>query len=93
MAVAGGRNETLKERVEHDGANMSVTLVGLQEGDVFKYFKLWKPVYKVIPKGRTSVARLTIGYEKLNENVPDPNDYVDFMVSIVKDVDAHITKA
>ncbi|KAJ4709981.1 MLP-like protein 28 [Melia azedarach] len=87
-----GRNETYKERVEHDDVDMSVTLVGL-EGDVFRYFKSWKPVYKVIPKGKGSVARLSIEYEKLNESAPDPNAYVDFMVSIAKDVDAHITKA
>lgn len=91
---AEGRTETFKEKVEHDDANMSVTLIGL-EGDVFKHFKSWLPVYKVSPKGdgsAGSIATCSIAYEKLNANVPDPVAYVDFMVSITKDVADHITK-
>ncbi|KAK3211999.1 hypothetical protein Dsin_016705 [Dipteronia sinensis] len=86
-----GREETFKERVELDEANKTVSLIGL-EGDIFNYFKTWKPVFKATPKddGSGSVANLTIEYEKLHDGVADPKAYIEFMTSIAKDVDDHI---
>ncbi|KAH7565002.1 hypothetical protein ACOSQ2_021282 [Xanthoceras sorbifolium] len=86
-----GKQETYKERVELDEANKTVSLVGL-EGDVFKYFKSWKPVLKATPKadGSGSMANLTIEYEKLHDAIADPKAYMELLTSIVKDVDDHI---
>ncbi|KAL5778886.1 hypothetical protein ACOSQ2_009623 [Xanthoceras sorbifolium] len=86
-----GKQETYKERVELDEANKTVSLVGL-EGDIFKYVKSWTTVFKAIPKadGSGSVANVTIEYEKLHDAIADPKAYMEFLTSVVKDVDDHI---
>ena len=87
-----GESGVFKEKVELDDANRSVTLVGI-EGDVMKDYKTFKPIYQVVPKGTGSLAKLSIEYEKVRDDVPAPNKYVTLMVNITKDLDAHIMKA
>ncbi|XP_021823272.1 MLP-like protein 28 [Prunus avium] len=81
-----------KEKVEYNDENKSITLNGV-EGDVFRYFKSFKPVYQFTQKDEGSTATLSIAYEKLNDNVAAPDKYVGLMVNIVKDLDAHFIKA
>lgn len=81
-----------KEKVEYNDENKSITLNGV-EGDVFKYFKSFKPVYQFTQKDEGSIATLSIAYEKLNDKVAAPDKYVGLMVNIVKDLDAHFIKA
>ncbi|KAJ4833369.1 hypothetical protein Tsubulata_045570, partial [Turnera subulata] len=88
----GGKRETFKEKVEVDEANMTVKLIGL-EGDPMKIYKVFNPMYKVEPKGQGTLATLSIEYEKVNENVPNPDNYVDFMVSHFKEIAAAIGNA
>ncbi|EXC27073.1 MLP-like protein 328 [Morus notabilis] len=89
-----GTSGVFKEKVEFDDENKAVILNGF-EGDVFNEYKLFKPVYHVVPnpKGRGSIAKLSIEYEKLNEGVPPPDKYVKLMVNISKDLDVHFGKA
>ncbi|KAB1205745.1 MLP-like protein 43 [Morella rubra] len=87
-----GNAEVFKEKVEFDDANRKVSLVGV-EGDVMRYYKNIKPIYQVTPKGDGSVAKLSIEYEKLREDVPAPDKYLTMMVNITKDIDAHLVKA
>ena len=87
-----GKQEWFKEKVELDDQNNKVTLIG-QEGDVFKHYRSFKPVYHVVPKGEGSLAKLSIEYEKLDASVPPPNKYLNMMVNITKDIDAHFQKA
>ncbi|KAK0573883.1 hypothetical protein LWI29_015018 [Acer saccharum] len=85
-----GREESYKEKVEIDDENLSVTLVGL-EGDVFKNYKSWKATFQATPKGDgSSVIKHILEYEKLNQDVPVPNPYLDFLVSITKDIASHL---
>ncbi|GAV73790.1 Bet_v_1 domain-containing protein [Cephalotus follicularis] len=91
--TSGGKTETFKEKVEFDDENLKVTLVGL-EGDVFKYYKSYKGIFHYVPKGEGTLAKVALEYEKLSEDVPDPiNEYLDFVVSFTKDMDAHLVKA
>ncbi|KAJ4849872.1 hypothetical protein Tsubulata_045307 [Turnera subulata] len=79
----GGRRETYKERVEVDEANNIVKLTGL-EGDPLKIYKVLNPTYNLEPKGEgRSLATLTLEYEKVNENVPNPDIYIDFKLVTV----------
>ncbi|CAN6549609.1 unnamed protein product [Malus baccata var. baccata] len=82
-----------KEQVELDDENKAATLKGL-EGEVFKYYKSFKGVYKFTQKDEgTCIANLWIEYEKLNENVEAPDRYVGLMVKLVQDLDAHLLGA
>ena len=84
---------TFKERVELDDANKAVILHGL-EGDVFQYYKSFKPVYQFVHRDEGSnIAKVSIEYEKLSEEVAAPDKYIRLMTNLVKDLDAHFIKA
>nr|XP_023898871.1 MLP-like protein 34 [Quercus suber] len=54
----------------------------------------WKfTVGKVVPKSEGGSVKVTLEYEKLNKNVPPPTMYLDLIVNIIKDIDAHVLKA
>ncbi|PON66662.1 Major latex protein domain containing protein [Trema orientale] len=87
-----GNDETFKERVEFDDETKTVRLVGL-EGDVFKYYKSFTPVYQLIPKGEGSLVKSSIEYEKLSEDVPAPDKYLVMAINMARDIDEHLSKA
>ncbi|KAJ6903181.1 MLP-like protein 43 [Populus alba x Populus x berolinensis] len=87
-----GKQEVFKEKVVVDEEKNTLALTGL-EGDVMTRYKLFNPTYHLTPKGDGSLARLIVEYEKLNENIPVPDKYMDFMVTVTKDIDASLTKA
>ncbi|KAJ4849873.1 hypothetical protein Tsubulata_045308 [Turnera subulata] len=88
----GGKRESLKERVELDEANKIIKFTVL-EGDVMKMYKVFNPIYKLEAKGQGTLATLVIEYEKVNEDVPNPDIYLDFMLGRTKEIDAAIGKA
>ncbi|PKI45784.1 MLP-like protein 328 [Punica granatum] len=83
-----GKSGVFKEKVEFDDASMTITLHGI-EGDVYNEYKVYRPICKVVPKNRGSVAKLVIEYERVNEDAPIPNKFMDLFVSMTKDIDAH----
>ncbi|KAJ8770250.1 hypothetical protein K2173_012659 [Erythroxylum novogranatense] len=78
--------------VELDDENKTVTFDGL-EGDVMQIYKIYKPVWTFKPNGEGTLATCAIEYEKQNERVPAPSIYLDFMVSLTKDIDDGLSKA
>ncbi len=88
MLYADGKSGVFKEKVEFNDANMTFTLHGV-EGDVFDEYKVYRGTCKVVPKNKGSVAKLALEYERVNEDVPIPNKYMDFFVRMTEDIDAH----
>ncbi|KAM7270409.1 hypothetical protein ACFE04_029623 [Oxalis oulophora] len=87
-----GKVEVFKERVEFDDANFKVTLIGVG-GDVFKFYKSFQCIWHFIPKGSGTLARITVEYEKLSDDMPDAINYLNFIVDFHRDTNAHLTKA
>lgn len=83
-----GKSGVFKEKVEFDDKNLTFTLHGI-EGDVYDDYKLYKPICKVVPKSKGCVAKLAIEYERVSEDAPIPNKYIDFFVSLTEEIDAH----
>ncbi|KAJ9153091.1 hypothetical protein P3X46_026575 [Hevea brasiliensis] len=86
------KSEVFKEKVIVDDEKKTVTLIGL-EGDVFKIYKVYNVIWQLTPKGQGSLATIILEYEKLNENVPAPDIYLDFVIRITKDIDEGISNA
>lgn len=86
-----GKTETIKDKVEIDDEDKSVTF-SATEGDLFKSYKSFKATVKITTTAEGASAKVTVDYEKLNEDVPAPDKYLDFVLNILKDVDAHIIK-
>ena len=42
-----------------------------------KIYKVYKPIWKLTPKGSGCLAKLNIEYEKLHPDVPIPEIYID----------------
>ncbi|KAG8633550.1 MLP-like protein 328 [Manihot esculenta] len=86
-----GRSEIFKEKTEVDEEKKVVTIIGL-EGDAFKLYKVYTAIWELTSNGEGSLTKLTLEYEKLNEDVPVPNNYLDLIISMTKDIDEEITK-
>ncbi|KAI4385865.1 hypothetical protein MLD38_003854 [Melastoma candidum] len=91
---SGGKSEKIKEKIEFDNAKKKVTHVGI-EGDVFQYYKSYKGSWEAIPKpgGEGAIVKVAVEYEKVNKDAPSPDNYLEIMVGITKEIDAHLTNA
>lgn len=84
--VADGK----KEKFEIDEANMTMSKVGIG-GDVLDRYKSFKITYEVTPvDDRHAVLKVKISYEKYKDTDPDPDNYLQLLVGIKKDVAAHL---
>ncbi|XP_059448550.1 MLP-like protein 43 [Corylus avellana] len=90
--VVEGEVEVMKEKVEVDDENKLVILTAL-EGHCLNLYKSYKIIFQVTPMTEGGSVKITVEYEKLSENIPPPNKYLDLIVNLVKDLDAHILKA
>lgn len=87
-----GKVEKMKERVEIDEENKSMT-VFVFDGDVMENYSSFTCNLQIIPKlhGR-SIARWSWEYEKLNSDSPAPYKYMDFAVYLTKDIEKNLLK-
>ncbi|PKI58112.1 MLP-like protein 328 [Punica granatum] len=84
-----GKKETFKEKIEVDDETKTVTLVAV-DGHVLERYKNYKLIIQIVPKEDHAVAKIAINVEKHSVNVPDPHDYMQFAMGIVKDIDEHL---
>ncbi|CAL5354849.1 hypothetical protein CsSME_00043317 [Camellia sinensis var. sinensis] len=85
--------ESLKETVESIDDENKVVTFNVVEGEIMQCYKSFKSILQVIEKGEGALVKWTIEYEKVNENAPTPDKYLDFGVGVTKDIDAHLVKA
>ncbi|KAK6931021.1 Bet v I/Major latex protein [Dillenia turbinata] len=85
----GGKYLTAKEVIEFvDEPNKHIGFK-VFEGDIMNYYKSFKIDVKVVPQGETNIIKWKIEYEKLNEDVQDPNHYLDFAIVVTKAIESH----
>ncbi|KAJ4844902.1 hypothetical protein Tsubulata_015076 [Turnera subulata] len=84
-----GKKEIFKEKIEVDEANKSFTMTAVG-GHLLEQYKSYKIIAKVIPKGEGSLLAINIDYEKLKPEDTPPHNYLELVLSILKDVDAHV---
>ncbi|XP_061366040.1 MLP-like protein 328 [Gastrolobium bilobum] len=83
-----GKEEIFKERIEVDEINKTITYVAVG-GNVLELYKNYKAIVKVENIG---ILKLRLEYEKLNDDIPPPKKYQQFIINIVKDIDAILVK-
>ncbi|KAJ0257031.1 hypothetical protein HA466_0079680 [Hirschfeldia incana] len=87
-----GKPEVFKEKREVDDETMTLTLRGLGGHAVEKY-KVYDVIYQFIPKSKEGcVCKITLIWEKRNEDTPEPINYMKFVKSLVADMDDHVLK-
>ncbi|KAK8655666.1 hypothetical protein V6N13_108238 [Hibiscus sabdariffa] len=89
-----GELKTAKEVIESvDPKNNSITMRVL-EGDILEEFKSVVVKCKATPsaKGNGCVVQWILEYEKLKEDVADPETTLEMLVEVCKEMGAHLTK-
>lgn len=87
-----GKQEVFKEKREFDDDKMAVTLRGL-EGHVMEQLKVYDVIFQFIPKTEKGCdCKVTMIWEKRNEDSPEPINYMKFAKSLAADMDDHILK-
>ena len=77
--------------MEKNEENKTITLTAL-EGHVLDLYKSYQVHFQVLPRSERGLVKITLEYEKQNENVPAPTKYLNFLVHCIKDIDAHLLK-
>ncbi|XP_030959599.1 MLP-like protein 28 [Quercus lobata] len=91
--VHDGKAKVAKEIIEAiDKENNSVTFKVI-EGDLMEEYKNIKITIQATPKGEGSLVHWTIEYEKLHENIVEPNTLLQLALDLSKDLDAHLVQA
>ncbi|KAG7592710.1 Bet v I/Major latex protein [Arabidopsis thaliana x Arabidopsis arenosa] len=88
--IVDGKMEQIKEKIEVDEENKSVSFVAL-DGDVLKQYKTYKITLDVVPKDdQVCIAKWTWEYEKLNDDVPPPTRYTAFVADYTRDLETRL---
>lgn len=81
------------EKIENvDEANKVVTYKVI-DGDLLKYYKAFKGIVCVNPKGDGSLVKWACEFEKASDDVPDPSVIKEFALKNFQEVDDYILKA
>lgn len=88
-----GKAEVFRERREIDDDNMAVTFRGL-EGHVMEQLKVYDVIFQFIQKSPDDIiCKITMIWEKQNDDMPEPSNYMKFVKSLAADMDDHVLKA
>ncbi|KAF7808702.1 MLP-like protein 43 [Senna tora] len=82
-----------KEHIEEIDHTNKTILFNLFDGYASDKYKMLKTKLKVVEKGEGAIAKWSDKYEKVNEGIPPPQDHLDFLIKVTKDVDANLLKA
>ncbi|CAN7081563.1 unnamed protein product [Brassica oleracea var. botrytis] len=92
-----GKQEVFKEKREIDDENKTMTTTRKQrglEGHVMELFKVYDLIGQFIPKTEDScICKITMVWEKRNDEVPEPSSYMKLLKSMVVDMEDHVLKA
>ncbi|XP_010459012.1 PREDICTED: MLP-like protein 328 [Camelina sativa] len=87
-----GNQEVFKEKREFDDKKMTVTFRGL-DGHVMEQLKVYDVIFQFVPKSEEGcVCKVTMIWEKRNEDSQEPIKYMKFATSLAADMDDHILK-
>ncbi|CAI8607068.1 unnamed protein product [Vicia faba] len=92
--VIDGEVHTCYESFEEVDKQNKKSTWKLFGGDINKHYKNFKLILQVIDKpDGTAVAKWTVEYEKINEDIDPPNGWMNYLSKCTKDVDAHLSKS
>ncbi|KAB1205757.1 MLP-like protein 34 [Morella rubra] len=88
--IPDGKAKVAKNKIKAlDKANKSITFKATK-GDILKEYKNIKIILQVTLKGKGILVHWILEYEKLNEDVPDPNSLLKFVLEVSKDINSHL---
>ncbi|CAO2814427.1 unnamed protein product [Amaranthus hypochondriacus] len=89
-----GESSSLKSRVKEIDEKKRYTRYTYHEGLIMEnYYNSFEAKMEVTKNGNANngcIVKWSFEYEKKNKDAPDANVYIHFMLSMAKDVDAHL---
>lgn len=77
------------EAIDEEKKSVCFKVIG---GDILDAYKSFLITVHVDTHGEENVVTWTFNYEKLHENIPDPDSLMDFVHSVTKDIETHHIK-
>ncbi|KAH7832923.1 hypothetical protein Vadar_001355 [Vaccinium darrowii] len=87
-----GKKQSAKDIVEAIDEETKTVTYKVIEGDLMEQYKDFKATVHVDTKGESNLVTWTFEYEKLSEKVEDPNDLLDYVINLSKDIETHHLK-
>ncbi|CAK9180272.1 unnamed protein product [Ilex paraguariensis] len=84
-----GKKKVAKEIIEAIDEEKKLVTFKVIEGDLMELYKTFIATVHVDTQGESNVVTWTFEYEKLNENVEDPNTLMGMCINMTKDIEAH----
>lgn len=78
-----------KERVESIDEEEKQVTFKVVEGDLLESFKIFVVSVHVDTSGEDNFVTWSFDYEKVDESVKDPTEYLDLVLRITKDIETH----
>ncbi|MBA0846336.1 hypothetical protein Goshw_000672 [Gossypium schwendimanii] len=91
--VSEGKSEMVKEILENVDDENRTMVFKMVEGQILNYYKSWRSIFNITPMGEGSLVKWTMEFEKQNENIPDPDKYISYMMCLTKNIDAYLLDA
>ncbi|OVA05628.1 Bet v I domain [Macleaya cordata] len=90
--ILEGKSLYVKERMTVVDDEKRRITHSMFEGDLMNDYKFFDVTFTATPKcdGDGSVVTWHVEYEKANEDAPVPTNYIDFVVWVTKDLNAHL---
>lgn len=84
--------KSAKEKIEELDESKKKVAYSVIDGDMMKYYKIFKATLEVIPEGEGSIVKWMCEYEKASDEVPDPSIIRDFAAKNFQEIDAYLLK-
>ncbi|XP_027099500.2 MLP-like protein 423 [Coffea eugenioides] len=82
-----------KEKIEFVDEGNKTVRYSVIEGDLLKFYKLFKATLVVSPKGDGSLVKWICEFEKTSDEIPNPDIIKDFAAKNFQELDAYLLKA
>uniref|UniRef100_A0A2P2J748 MLP-like protein 423 n=1 Tax=Rhizophora mucronata TaxID=61149 RepID=A0A2P2J748_RHIMU len=79
-----------KEKIDFVDEGKKAVSYSVIDGDLLKYYKIFKGHLVIVPKGEGSLAKWSCEYEKASEDFDAPHIIKDFAVKNLQEVDEYI---
>lgn len=79
-----------KERIEEVDDGNKLVLYSVIDGELVSFYKPFKASLQVVPKGDGGLVKWCLEYDKVNQEVPQPDLILGTAVKTFKDLDAYL---
>ncbi|PWA55802.1 hypothetical protein CTI12_AA395780 [Artemisia annua] len=89
MALVGKRVAQIDTKCNRDAFHR---LLRVLEGEIMQIYKRIAANVRADQNGGNCLVTWTVEYEKINEDVPDPDSIIDIAYNLTKDIETHHLK-